>query len=154
MARRERLKDRWGLVDVSGYSGEPVLVEDEGFMAGAGCTWAPTRGLAQRGAKSVGDARLVEVMAAKHPARFCFEPEIGAAAQVLAIQVLRAAFTVAEGAPIVIDERGISELGTAAEDFLPTNPHFQTQQIGADQHKIAIRKSRNDIRMTFPAVII
>lgn len=154
MARRERLKERCVFVDVSAYSGEPVLVEDEGFMAGAGCTWATTRGLAQRGGKNVGDARLVEVMAAKHPARFCFEPEIGAAAQVLAIQVLRAAFTVAEGAPIVSDERGIFELGTAAEDFLPTDLHVQTKQLGADQHRIAIRKSRNDIRMTFHAAII
>ena len=68
MARRERLKERWVFVEVSAYSGEPVLVEDKGFMAGAGCTWATTRGLAQRGGKNVGDARLVEVMAAKHPA--------------------------------------------------------------------------------------
>ena len=67
---------------------------------------------------------------------------------------MRAAFAVAEGAPFVSGEQGDSELGTAAEDFLPTALHVQSQKTGADQHKIAISKSRNDIRMTFPAGII
>jgi len=136
------------------FSGKPVPVVDEDYMADAGCAWAPAWALLQRGGKSVGVEKLVEVMAAKHPVHLRFEPEIGADAQALTVLILRAAFAVAEGAPFVSYERGNSELGTAEEDFLPTILHVQTQHIGADQHNIATSRSRNDIRMTFPAGII